>query len=61
MGSRARFEKVWSRVPRSGVPKGLRATNDWVAVVDQHHRMVQALTMAAPVHPPDRPDRAPTA
>jgi hypothetical protein len=54
MRSRAQFTKRWSRVPLTGIPRGLRATNDWVAVVDQHHRMVQALTMATAVRPPQR-------
>jgi hypothetical protein len=56
MGRRARFTKRWSRVPRTGTPRGLRAPNDWVAVVDQHHRMVQAFAMASVV-PPPRPPR----
>lgn len=56
MRSRAQFTKRWSRVPLTGIPRGLRATNDRVAVVDQHHRMVQALAMASVV-PPTPPSR----
>jgi hypothetical protein len=27
-------------------------SSSWTAMVEQHHRMVRAMVMAAPVHPP---------
>jgi hypothetical protein len=57
MGTRRRSAPVWSARGRRQTIHRLRSPNDWIAVVEQHHRMVQALTMAAPVHPPRPADR----
>jgi len=31
---------------------GPRESSNWTAMVEQHHRMVRAMVLADPVHPP---------
>lgn len=48
MRGRSQETRWWE----TGGRKRGKTPSDWLAVVDQHHRMVHALSMAAPVHPP---------
>lgn len=55
MGSRARSgTSWWERVQGRREALGQPAPNDWMAVIDQHHRMVQALAVVTPVTSADR-------